>query len=359
MQQIGDRIHSLRKGLGISQGEFGSKIGIKKASVSSMEKNKSNPSTQTIKLICIEFNVNYDWLVDGVGDIFIKNNNSIHERIKYLRKDILHLTQIDFGKKIGIAGTTVTGWEKRNMKPSETALKTICNEFNVNYNWLVDGDGNIFIESSLIEKYGRIEAVENWDDVTVPANLKSKAEKKLAELILVNRTITAKAVDLFYSNENIPYFKIGDVIPIISKPHGIDTTAILTERTRNLNNPVEDTFTLGTEKKTLSSSVNDSNNATNEIENKITGNFLNDLIKNQTKLLANGKDGNIFYGFNAQGKLSELYFTDTDNIATAVDVIRLNNKGIGFSNDGFYGSYKNAWTIDGTLNADFIKAGTM
>lgn len=220
-------------------------------------------------------------------------------------------------------------------------------------------DGNIFIESPMIEKYGRIEAVENWDDVTVPSNLKSKAEKKLSELILSNKTITAKAVDLHFSSEDIPYFKIGDVIPIVSKPHGIDTTAILTERTRNLNNPVEDTFTLGTEKKTLSSSVNDSNNATNEIENKITGNFINDLIKNQTKLLADGKNGNIFYGFNKQGKLSEIYFTDTDNIATAVDVIRLNNKGIGFSNDGFYGSYKNAWTIDGTLNADFINAGTL
>lgn len=220
-------------------------------------------------------------------------------------------------------------------------------------------DGNIFIESPMIEKYGRIEAVENWDDVTVPSNLKSKAEKKLSELILSNKTITAKAVDLHFSSEDIPYFKIGDVIPIVSKPHGIDTTAILTERTRNLNNPVEDTFTLGTEKKTLSSSVNDSNNATSEIENKITGNFINDLIKNQTKLLADGKNGNIFYGFNKQGKLSEIYFTDTDNIATAVDVIRLNNKGIGFSNDGFYGSYKNAWTIDGNFNADFINAGTL
>jgi hypothetical protein len=28
-------------------------------------------------LICIEFNVSYDWLVDGVGDIFIENNDSI------------------------------------------------------------------------------------------------------------------------------------------------------------------------------------------------------------------------------------------------------------------------------------------
>ena len=72
--------------------------------------------------------------------------NTLNERIKYLRKDILHLTQVEFGKKIGIAGTTVTGWEKRNMKPSETALKMICSEFSVNYNWLVDGDGDIFIE---------------------------------------------------------------------------------------------------------------------------------------------------------------------------------------------------------------------
>ncbi|SCJ20328.1 phage minor structural protein%2C N-terminal region [uncultured Clostridium sp.] len=220
-------------------------------------------------------------------------------------------------------------------------------------------DGIEYIESSNIKKYGRIETVVTWDDVTIPQNLKNKAQKKIYELMLENQSITAKVIDLHYANDEQPYFKKGNIIRIVSRPHSIDTTAILTERTRNLNNPVEDTFTLGTEKKTLSSSVNDSNNATNEIENKITGNFLNDLIKNQTKLLANGKDGNIFYGFNAQGKLSELYFTDTDNIATAVDVIRLNNKGIGFSNDGFYGSYKNAWTIDGTLNADFINAGTM
>lgn len=34
------------------------------------------------------------------------------------------------------------------MNPSETALKTICYEFNVNYDWLVDGDGDIFIENN-------------------------------------------------------------------------------------------------------------------------------------------------------------------------------------------------------------------
>lgn len=73
--------------------------------------------------------------------------NNLNERIKYLRKNILNLTQVEFGKRIGIAGTTVTGWEKRNMKPSETAIKAICAEFDVSYAWLVDGLGDIFIET--------------------------------------------------------------------------------------------------------------------------------------------------------------------------------------------------------------------
>lgn len=146
---INERVRYLRKEiLKITQVELGEVCGIKYTAVSKLEKGGSTVTKRNIKTICNAFNVSYDWLVDGVGDIFIENNDSIHERIKYLRKDTLHLTQIDFGKRIGIAGTTVTGWEKRNMKPSETALKMICNEFNVNYDWLVNGVGDIFIENN-------------------------------------------------------------------------------------------------------------------------------------------------------------------------------------------------------------------
>lgn len=81
MQQIGDRIYSLRKDLGLSQGTFGEKIGIKKSSVSSMEKNKSNPSEQTIKSICREFNVNYSWLVTGSGEVFLKTDDALFEAL--------------------------------------------------------------------------------------------------------------------------------------------------------------------------------------------------------------------------------------------------------------------------------------
>lgn len=54
---------------------------------------------------------------------------------------------------------------------------------------------------------------------------------------------------------------------------------------------------------------------------------------------------------------------------SAVNVIRLNNGGIGFSQSGINGTFTSAWTIDGTLNmqainvinlvADMIKGGTL
>ena len=79
MELIGDRILQLRKELSLTQEEFGNKIGIKKSSMSSIEKNKSNPSEQTIKFICKEFNVNYGWLVDGKGEIFIDTDRTTIE----------------------------------------------------------------------------------------------------------------------------------------------------------------------------------------------------------------------------------------------------------------------------------------
>lgn len=82
MEQIGDRILYIRKELGLSQEAFGSKIGIKKSSMSSIEKNKSNPSEQTIKFICKEFNVNYSWLVKGIGDIFVETDDALLQALK-------------------------------------------------------------------------------------------------------------------------------------------------------------------------------------------------------------------------------------------------------------------------------------
>lgn len=67
------------------------------------------------------------------------------ERIKYIRKEV-GLTQVEFGEKIGVKGNTVTGYEKGLRNPTDAVILSICREFNVNENWLRNGEGPIYKE---------------------------------------------------------------------------------------------------------------------------------------------------------------------------------------------------------------------
>lgn len=67
---MNERIKLLRKTIGLSQRDFGAKIGISDPAVSKIEKGTNIPSEQTVKSICREFNVNYAWLLEGKGEMF-------------------------------------------------------------------------------------------------------------------------------------------------------------------------------------------------------------------------------------------------------------------------------------------------
>ena len=81
-------------------------------------------------------------------------------------------------------------------------------------------------------------------------------------------------------------------------------------------------------------------------------------VQQATDWLLDG-DGYVVAVKGPDGEWKELLFMDTNDIATARQVIRINENGIGFSTTGASGPYTNAWTIDGKLNADFILTGTM
>lgn len=82
---IGSRIKQVRKDASLTQGEFGARIGISLSGVSSLEVGKNTPSEQTIRAICSEFNINRDWLVDGVGEMQVQRP-LLPELIHNLRK---------------------------------------------------------------------------------------------------------------------------------------------------------------------------------------------------------------------------------------------------------------------------------
>ena len=66
----GERIKEIRKTLDLTLEKFGEKLGVQRAAVSKIERGQVTPTDQMVKSICREFNVSYDYLVDGTGDMF-------------------------------------------------------------------------------------------------------------------------------------------------------------------------------------------------------------------------------------------------------------------------------------------------
>ena len=74
-------------------------------------------------------------------------------------------------------------------------------------------------------------------------------------------------------------------------------------------------------------------------------------------LIRGGLGGYVYLKPNAAGKPEEILIMDQPEINDAVNIIRMNKNGIGFSQNGYNGPFNSAWTIDGTFYADWIKAG--
>ena len=68
----------------------------------------------------------------------------MHDRIKKLRK-ALDLTQQKFADSLGIKQNTVASYEMGRIVPSDSTIKLICREFDVNEDWLRTGEGEMFI----------------------------------------------------------------------------------------------------------------------------------------------------------------------------------------------------------------------
>lgn len=107
---MNERIKELRQALGLSQEDFGAKIGLKsKASVSKIEKGINGTTEQTLRSMCREFGASYLWLTTGEGSMFEEGGDdaalhvmvdrvmaSENERVKQIFKNLGDFTEEDW-----------------------------------------------------------------------------------------------------------------------------------------------------------------------------------------------------------------------------------------------------------------------
>lgn len=81
---LNQRIKEIRTCKKLTMEQFSKQLGVSKAAISQWENGKANPSDQTIKSICREFNVEEKWLRTGEGDMI--NPRAVSELDKMLEK---------------------------------------------------------------------------------------------------------------------------------------------------------------------------------------------------------------------------------------------------------------------------------
>lgn len=150
---------------------------------------------------------------------------------------------------------------------------------------------------------------------------------------------------------------LGDTVHVIYDEFNVSMKVIsyyfdvLTERYTEME--------LGTKKASLASTISDPirSELDSVVSNAVSN--LETAIDHATELIRGGLGGYVVINTNADGTPNEILIMDAPTIEGAVNVIRMNMNGIGFSTTGYAGDFTNAWTIDGHLNADFIDTGKL
>lgn len=125
----------------------------------------------------------------------------LKDKIKKVRKE-LDLTQQKFADKLGVKRNTIAMYEMGKTVPSEQTIKSICREFNVNEEWLRNGNGEMFkaaptdVLDQLAYKYHLSEA----DYVMVEKFVTMRPEARKALFDYIQEVSVA-----FINNDTDPY----------------------------------------------------------------------------------------------------------------------------------------------------------
>ncbi len=73
---------------------------------------------------------------------------SIGKRIKEIRSN-LHITTAEMSAKLNIPARTIGSYEREEAQPGSKFLNALIENYHININWLLSGEGNMFISDKM------------------------------------------------------------------------------------------------------------------------------------------------------------------------------------------------------------------
>lgn len=190
-----------------------------------------------------------DKLVELCGGYIVFTTNPAGQRVINWYADINYSNQqaIEFGENLVDFARTTANSDLATViipygaKDESSGQRLTIESVNGGLDFLQDEDA--------VELRGVITKAVYWDEIVTPAELKRKAEQYLNSSKDLITSLELTAIDLSLLDKSIDSFRIGDVIKVRSKPHGIngdtENTYQLTEQSIDFLHPQNDRIVLG------------------------------------------------------------------------------------------------------------------
>lgn len=202
---------------------------------------------------------------------------------------------------------------------------------------------------------------QSFDDAPTESALRATAAAYLSQpgIGIPKVSIKVKFENIVDIPEYAQLQRVGlcDIVEVYFEKLGISATAKVIKYNYDFIREKYNSVEIGTLRDNLASVVT----ATNKLIEATLGEALKSASEEAKKATAwlTNSNGYVVAVKNTDGSWKELLFMNTPDMETATNVLRINENGIGFSTTGVSGIYRNAWTIDGHLLADFIDSGTL
>lgn len=193
-------------------------------------------------------------------------------------------------------------------------------------------------------------------------SLLAAAQAKLKEMAVPERSYVCEVIDLAkLAPEKYVDFtvRVNSIITLIDRRRKKRLEYTVVEMKEYPNEPRNNVITLSTLPQKISKKLKSNDVQISNIQQTVHAqpSFWEQAIANATALITGAENSHVV--LNPSENPQEILFLDTLDINTAVNILRINRNGIGFSNNGYRGPYTTAMTIAGSIVADCITSGTM
>lgn len=289
----------------------------------------------------------------------------------YIKRDNFHIYHIPNGRDLGYEIR-----HGKNLRGIEVDIDSSTVVTRLMPTWVDEETNQVqylpekYIDSPIAGQYPhlkiaeyRVEVPEGTEDAESYVRQMAQEQYSVAN---VDKPLINYAVD-FVALRDLPEYKdfvwleeidLYDIVSIYVEKMGV---AIESNVIRYTYDCIKKRY-IGIELGNFSNSLAKSTaNTVREIEQRIDAKA-EELLSKQaeaTRKITGVNGGNVLMRFDQTGRPYETLWMDTDDVATAKNLVRINKAGIGFSQNGLEGPYSVAITNDGHIVADFIDLGTL